>query len=113
MAAPSESVIVSIKSPVSGISESVLVEVSYPWANDTLNSPFPVSSGPMTSHAATSSPNNKILFIIMHIVCSRDIADEANIESGQKNLFKKKKKDFFLFLNACFSFFEALFQFLC
>jgi hypothetical protein len=37
----------------------------------------------------------------------RFIADAANVECGLGKVFKKEKKDFFLFLNACFSLFEA------
>jgi hypothetical protein len=37
----------------------------------------------------------------------RSIADAANVDQASEKVFKKEKKDFFLFLNACFSFFEA------
>jgi len=37
----------------------------------------------------------------------RNIADVAKVNQDLENVFKKEKKIFFLFLNACFSFFEA------
>jgi hypothetical protein len=38
----------------------------------------------------------------------RGIADGTNVERGPDKVFKKEKKDFFLFLNACFSLFAAM-----